>query len=88
MRFQVHVTPRSCADEVIAARAEGVVRVRVSAVPEDGKANEAVLALLRERLGLKAAALRLVGGASSRRKWIEADGISEEDLWRRLGTQV
>ena len=70
-----------------ASRAEGLIRVRVTAVPEDGAANEAALALLRTRLGLKAGAVRLVGGASSRWKWIEADGITEEDLWRSLAGQ-
>ncbi|HEY6221143.1 MAG TPA: DUF167 family protein [Candidatus Eisenbacteria bacterium] len=88
MRFQVHVTPRGRADQVTGSRAEGIIRVRVTAVPDRGAANEAALALLRDRLGLKAGALRIVGGATSRRKWIEADGISEEDLWRRLEAQA
>lgn len=77
------MTPRR-RDEVEAKRDEGVIRVRVSAQPQEGAANEAVLALLRRRLGLPAGALRIVGGASSRWKWIEADGLSEEELWRRL----
>jgi len=84
LRFQIRVTPRGRADEVSCSRAEGIIRVRVTAAPERGAANEAALALLRARLGLKADALRIVGGGASRRKWIEADGISEEDLWRRL----
>ena len=81
------MTPRGRADQVVGSRAEGVIRVRVTAAPEDGAANKAALALLRRRLGLAAGALRIVGGAASRRKWLEADGISEEDLWRRLETQ-
>jgi uncharacterized protein YggU (UPF0235/DUF167 family) len=87
MRFQIHVTPRGRADQVTASRAEGTIRVRVTAAPEAGAANEAALALLRERLGLKAGALRIVGGATSRRKWVEADSLTEEELWRRLGAQ-
>ena len=84
MRFQIHVTPRGREDRITASREEGVIRVRVTAAPEGGAANEAALTLLRRRLGLAAGALRIVGGAASRRKWIEADDISEEDLWRRL----
>ena len=75
-------------DQVTGLRAEGIVRVRVTAPPDRGAANDAALALLRDRLGLRAAALRIVGGAASRRKWIEADGITEEDLWRRLEAQA
>lgn len=84
MRILVTVTPRSRTNEVTPDPGEGVVRVRVTAPPADGKANEAVLALLKERLGIRAAALRLVGGGSSRRKWIEVDGLTEAELWRRL----
>jgi len=84
VRFQVRVTPKSRADEIRASRAGGTIRVRVTAPPEDGRANEAVLALLRERLGLPRRSVRLVGGATSRLKWIEADGLEEAELWRRL----
>ena len=84
MRFQVRVTPKSRADEIRASRADGTIRVRVTAAPEDGKANEAVLALLGARLGLPRRSLRLAGGATSRLKWIEADGLEEAELWRRL----
>ena len=84
MRFQVRVTPKSRAEEIRASRGDGVIRVRVTAAPEDGKANEAVLALLGRRLGLLQGAIRIVGGAASRIKWIEADGLEEAEFWRRL----
>ena len=84
MRFQVRVTPKSRADEIRASRADGTIRIRVTAAPEDGKANEAVLALLGERLGVPRRSVRVVGGAASRLKWIEADGLEEAELWRRL----
>jgi uncharacterized protein YggU (UPF0235/DUF167 family) len=86
VRFQVHVTPKSRANAVQATRSGGAasVRVRVTAAPEDGKANDAVVALLAERLGVPRRALRVAGGASSRVKWIEVDGLEEAELWRRL----
>jgi uncharacterized protein YggU (UPF0235/DUF167 family) len=43
-----------------------------------------VVAVLRKKLGLAAGALRIVGGAAERRKWVEVDGIEEAELWRRL----
>jgi uncharacterized protein YggU (UPF0235/DUF167 family) len=84
MRFRVHVTPRR-AEALSASRKDGVVRVSVSASPQEGEANDAVLAFLRRKLGLRSGALRIVGGASSRWKWLEAEGLSEEEFWRRLG---
>ncbi|HEU4726061.1 MAG TPA: DUF167 domain-containing protein [Candidatus Eisenbacteria bacterium] len=86
MRIQVHVTPKSRVNAVEATRGGGPsrIRVRVTAAPEDGKANDAVIALLAERLGLPRRAVRVAGGATSRVKWIEIEGIEEADLWRRL----
>jgi len=78
------VQPKSRANEIVASRAAGTVRIRVTAAPEDGRANRAVLDLLRERLGLPRAALRIAGGPASRTKWIEIEGMEEDEVWRRL----
>ncbi len=83
-RFRVRVTPKSRADEIGEALADGTLRVRVRAAAEDGRANDAVLTLLGEALGLPRGAVRIVGGQASRQKWIEADGITTEEAARRL----
>jgi uncharacterized protein YggU (UPF0235/DUF167 family) len=84
VRFRIQVTPKSRVDTIEADPASKVIRVRVTAAPESGRANEAVVAVLRKKLGLAAGALRIVGGAAERRKWVEVDGIEEAELWRRL----
>ena len=61
--------------------------MRVTAAPEDGKANDAVVMLLAERLGLTRGAVRVAGGATSRVKWIEIEGLEEAELWRRLESE-
>jgi len=82
----VHVTPKSRANAVEAVRSGGQarIRVRVTAAPEDGKANDAVVELLAARLGVPRRSVRVAGGASSRVKWIEVEGLEEAELWRRL----
>ena len=62
----VRVTPRGGRD-VIEAGAEGL-RVRVTAPPEDGKANDAVRRLLAKAMGVAPTRLVLVRGATSRDK--------------------
>jgi uncharacterized protein YggU (UPF0235/DUF167 family) len=54
------------------------------APPTDGKANDAVLKLLSKALGLPKGAVRLKGGAASREKWVELDGLDAAELQRRL----
>jgi uncharacterized protein YggU (UPF0235/DUF167 family) len=84
VRLSITVTPKSRANEIRASRAEGIVKIRVTAAPENGRANRAVLDLLSERLDLPRGSLRIVGGPASRKKWIEVEGMEEGELWRKL----
>jgi uncharacterized protein len=59
------------------------LRVAVSAPPEDGKANAAVIALLAEAFDVAKAAVSVVMGATDRRKLVEIRGNSE-----RLGASL
>ena len=55
-----------------------VLRIRVSAVPDKGKANEAVVALLAKALGVPKSAVSLVSGETSRLKTlaVAGDGVA------------
>ena len=59
-------------------------RVRVAAPPEGGKANEAVLALLAERLGVPRGRLALVAGHGSPLKTVTVTGLAPEEVEARL----
>ena len=88
MRIKLRVTPSSRADEIVGLREDGVLLVRVSAPPREGEANEAALRLLRRALGIPKASVRIQGGARSRDKWVEVDGMDAAELRRRLGREV
>lgn len=60
------------------------LKVKVSAPPERGQANAAVLALLAERLALPPSALRIVAGHGSQQKLLEIDGLELATLQARL----
>lgn len=85
MRVRLRVTPRSRADEIVGLREDGALHLRVSAPPREGEANEAVLRLLCRALGIPRGAVRIKGGASSRDKWVEVDGLCPSEFRRRLG---
>ena len=59
---------------------DGMLRVAVTAAPEQGKATAAVLELLAEGLSLRRAQLTVLTGATSPRKRILVRGITEESL--------
>lgn len=47
---------------------EGVLRIRIAAVPDKGKANAALIAYLAEILEIPKSAIRILSGESSRIK--------------------
>ena len=59
-------------------------KVRVAAAPERGKANDALLRLLAERLRLPLAGLSLVSGHGARDKVVELRGVGAAEADRRL----
>ncbi|MDW4551091.1 DUF167 domain-containing protein [Defluviimonas sp. D31] len=62
----VRVTPKASRDAVTLV--DGAIRVQVTTVPEDGKANAAVVKLLARALGIAKSRLTLVRGATARDK--------------------
>ncbi|MGA2158140.1 MAG: DUF167 domain-containing protein [Dehalococcoidia bacterium] len=69
MKLKVRVSPHAPKDEVIIQGDEYVVRVR--AVPQDNKANEAVINLLAKHFKVAKTAVRIISGFSGRHKIIE-----------------
>jgi uncharacterized protein YggU (UPF0235/DUF167 family) len=89
VRIRVHAHPgaRREAVEGLRPEADGGVALRVSvrAAPEDGKANAAIARLLAAEWGVPRSALRLVGGATDRRKWFHLAGEPQALLARLEG---
>jgi uncharacterized protein (TIGR00251 family) len=54
------------------------LKVAVTAAPEDGKANAAVIALLAKEWGVAKSAISVVSGATDRRKIVEIRGQPAE----------
>jgi hypothetical protein len=83
-RLVVEVRPRAGRDAVVGWRA-GALQVRVAAPPADGAANEAVRALLAERLGCPRGRVEIVRGHAARTKAVRVVGLSATDVAARLG---
>jgi uncharacterized protein (TIGR00251 family) len=77
--LNVKVVPGARADRVVGRYADGI-KVQVTAPPEDGKANKAVLRLLSEALGIRANRIQLLRGQSNPRKMLGISGVEEAAL--------
>jgi uncharacterized protein YggU (UPF0235/DUF167 family) len=74
LSFQVRLTPRGGRDAVEGwvAGSDGTVllKARVAAIPEDGKANAALIALLAKTLCVAKSTIRVASGETARVKTI------------------
>ena len=62
----------------------GALKVAVTAPPEDGRANQALVELLRNELGLKRSQVELIGGPSSRDKRFLIRDVTAVQLTEKL----
>ncbi|TXH39100.1 MAG: DUF167 domain-containing protein [Rhodospirillaceae bacterium] len=89
IRLRLKVAPKARRTAIgdIMADADGapVLKVAVTAAPEDGKANAAVIALLAKEWGVAKTAISVVSGATDRRKLVEIRGQPEELAARIAG---
>jgi uncharacterized protein (TIGR00251 family) len=86
-RLRLRVSPGARRSELVGRYGDGW-KVRVSAPPEGGRANDAVLDLLAAQLDLPRRSLSIVSGHSGREKVVEMHGIDPTESERRLGEAV
>jgi uncharacterized protein len=82
-RLRLRVSPRAARSE-LAGRHGDSWKIRVTAPPERGRANEAVVTLLAEHLGLPRSSLSVVAGETSQVKVVELRGLAPHEAERRL----
>lgn len=82
VRLCVRLTPNGGNDAIdgieIGAGGEAYLKVSVSDVPEKGKANKALIALLSRKLDAPKSAISFISGDTSRKKILRIDGDPEE----------
>ena len=63
----------------------GTLKVRVTAAPEKGKANKAVVKLIAKHLGVPISAVAIISGHTGHNKTVEITGMTESDIRRKIG---
>ena len=82
-RILLHLQPNAPRNEVVGF-AGGVWRVKIAAPPVRDKANKELIAFLSQILGVSKAALTIIKGHTSKNKLIAIDGLSQEEVRKRL----
>ncbi|MEC4677085.1 MAG: DUF167 domain-containing protein [Nitrospirota bacterium] len=74
--IEVKVEPRSSGKKITGV-IDNVLKVKLTAPPVDGAANEQLIRIISEATGIKKSGIRIIRGLSSKRKVIEIKGVSK-----------
>ena len=84
VRLRLRIQPRASREEV-AGVAGDAIRLRLTAPPVDGAANDALVRFLAARLEVPRSAVELIAGRTGRTKLVEVTGVTPDEAARRLG---
>jgi len=83
VKLVIKVVPGSSRNEVV-GWLDDVLKVRVTAPPERGQANAAVIAILAKALRIPGGRVRIFRGHTSARKTLDISGLTESHINVRL----
>ena len=82
--FTAKIVPGS-SRTAVAGLLDDMIKIKVAAAPERGKANQCLVAFLAKRLGVKKNAVHITAGQTSPVKRVQVNGISSKILLEKLG---
>jgi len=83
LTFDIQVIPHASRSEIAGVQ-EGAFKIKVTAPPVEGSANEACIKLLAKELGLKKSQMEISSGAKSRKKTVLVKDISKAELETKI----
>ncbi|MEK6304028.1 MAG: DUF167 domain-containing protein [Acidobacteriota bacterium] len=84
--LRVRVQPRASRTELTGEHA-GALKLKITAPPVDGKANEECRRFLAKLLGVGAGSVEIIAGASSRDKIVRIHGVTANSVLKCLSDQ-
>jgi len=81
--LSLRIQPRASKNEAVALE-DGGIKIRLTAPPVDGAANEALVKFFSDALSIAKSRVEIVSGHTSREKVVRIEGIGEEDARRLL----
>ncbi|MDD3268993.1 MAG: DUF167 domain-containing protein [Syntrophomonadaceae bacterium] len=84
LRFEVRVQPRSSRNQIVGEQ-EGALKIKLTAPPVDGEANQALVAFLSQFFGVAKRDVQIVKGETSRHKSVSINGLKSEMFLKKIG---
>ena len=81
--LKVYLQPKSSKNEIIGSYRDGI-KVKLTAPPVEGKANEALIRFLAKELGVSPSCIEIIRGQHSREKTLKISGNVDQDLVKKI----
>jgi uncharacterized protein len=85
LTFDIQVIPHASRAEIVCVQ-DGAFKIKVTAPPVEGAANEACIKLLAGELGLKKSQMEISSGTKSRRKSVMVKNINKMELELKISS--
>jgi uncharacterized protein (TIGR00251 family) len=82
--FTAKIVPGSSGPTRFCGLLDGMLKIKVSAAPERGKANKCLIKFLAEQLDVKKNAISIISGQTNPVKHVQVLGISPDTLMSKL----
>jgi len=83
----VHVVPRSARNMIVGIHG-GALRIHLNAPPVGGAANDALIAIVAQALGVPRRQVEIISGHTSRIKVVSVSGLSRDVVERKLAERI
>ena len=80
----IRVTPRAKKNEIAEILSDGTIRIRLTAPPVEGKANQALIEFLADTLEVPKSKIEIIAGATGRDKLVSILDLDAETAQRML----
>ncbi|NWG01412.1 MAG: YggU family protein [Syntrophaceae bacterium] len=77
--IKVYLQPKSSKNEIVGSYRDGI-KVKVTALPTEGKANEALIRFFASEFGISSSSIKMVRGHHSREKTLKIIGLNLQEL--------
>jgi uncharacterized protein (TIGR00251 family) len=77
--FRIRVVPRASRSEAAGIQGDAL-KLRVTAAPSEGKANDECIRLLAEILGVKRSRVTIIAGHAARTKTVAVEGLKADRI--------
>jgi hypothetical protein len=81
--LRVYLQPKASKNEIVGSYRDGI-KVKITAPPVEGKANEALIRFLAKELGVSPSCIEITRGHHSREKTLKISGNMDQELVKKI----